>query len=154
MRNSKVIHDVNLFALFFAAVMMNRCEDNQWFIVWTLLAAQFLAWSANISHNFIHKADNWRMYTANLSLMPWRDHRVSHVLVRKLTAQRISLSNYDFPQSHHMYPNSYSDYEVTCFEPYYKWIPTQTKSWFYKIFAILITPVLYFTFFHNMFRYR
>lgn len=53
-----------------------------------------------------------------------------------------------------MYPNSYSDYEVSCFEPYYKWIPTQTKSWFYKIFAILITPVLHVTFFHNMWRYR
>lgn len=81
-QNSKIIHDVNLFALFFAAVMMNRCEDNKWYLMWTFLAAQFLAWSANISHNFIHKADNWRMYTANLSLVPWRDYRVSHVLVR------------------------------------------------------------------------
>lgn len=53
-----------------------------------------------------------------------------------------------------MYPNTYSDYEVTCFEPYYKWIPTQAKSWFYMTFAILITPVLYVTFFHNMWRYR
>lgn len=53
-----------------------------------------------------------------------------------------------------MYPNTYADYENTAFEPYYKWISTQPKSWFYKIFAILITPVLYVTFFHNTQRLR
>lgn len=53
-----------------------------------------------------------------------------------------------------MYPNTFADYEVSIYEPYYKWIPTHRKSWFYMIFAALITPVLYVSFFHNMWRYR
>lgn len=68
-------------------------------------------------------------------------------------AERQLLMNL-FLQSHHMYPNTYTDFEVSIYEPYYKWIPTQTKSWFYKIFAVLLSPVLYFTYFHNMWRYR
>lgn len=58
---SRFIHDVNLFLLFFAAIMMNRSESNFWFLTWNLIAAQSLAWSTNFSHNFIHQADNWRM---------------------------------------------------------------------------------------------
>lgn len=80
---SRMIHDVNLFVLFVAAILMIRTEVPLMFIVWTLLASQCLAWSANFSHNFLHQADNWRMYTANISLVTWRDYRASHVLVGK-----------------------------------------------------------------------
>lgn len=81
---SRFIHDVNLFGLFFAAIMMNRSESQHLFLFWNFLAAQFLAWSVNFSHNFLHQADNWRMLTTNISLLNWRDCRVSHVLVRNL----------------------------------------------------------------------
>lgn len=53
-----------------------------------------------------------------------------------------------------MYPNTYSDYEVSTYEPYWKWIPLKEKSWFYYFIAILIPPIIYVTFFHNMWRYR
>lgn len=53
-----------------------------------------------------------------------------------------------------MYPNTYADYEVSTYEPYWKWIPLKEKSWFYKIIAILIPPIIYVSFFHNMWRYR
>lgn len=78
---SKFIHDINLLALFVATIIMSRSDDQIKFVISTLLAAQFLAWSANFSHNFAHQADNWRMYTANISLITWRDFRVFHVLV-------------------------------------------------------------------------
>lgn len=78
---SRAIHDVNLAAFFISSLMAHRTDDQITFIAWVLLAAQFLAWTASFSHNFLHQADNWRMYTSNLSFITWRDCRVSHVLV-------------------------------------------------------------------------
>lgn len=53
-----------------------------------------------------------------------------------------------------MYPNSYADFEISAYEPYYKWIPRHSKTLFYKIFAVLLTPVMYIIFFHNTYRLR
>lgn len=53
-----------------------------------------------------------------------------------------------------MYPNTYADYEVATCEPFFKFIPKLTKSWRYIILSILFMPIVYITFFHNMFRYR
>jgi hypothetical protein len=77
---SQNFHDLNLLFLFFATAMVNRSEGFA-YVIWTILAGQSLAWSANFSHNFMHQADNWRMYTASISLITFRDYRVSHVLV-------------------------------------------------------------------------
>lgn len=81
---SKLIHDVNLAALFVFAVLANRTQSPLMIIIWNLLAAQSLAWTVNFSHNFAHQADNWRRYSMNISLITWRDFRVFHVLVRKV----------------------------------------------------------------------
>lgn len=53
-----------------------------------------------------------------------------------------------------MFTNTYSDFEVSIFEPYIKWIPTQVKSWRYRILSLIFAPVMYLAFFHNMWRYR
>lgn len=80
---SRAMHDVNLAAFILCALIANRTQDQYMSVIWILLTAQFLTWTANFSHNFVHQADNWRMYTSNLSFLMWRDMRVSHVLVSK-----------------------------------------------------------------------
>lgn len=79
---SKMIHDINLVALFIFAILANRTENSLMIVLWNLLAAQSLAWTVNFSHNFAHQADNWRRYSMNISLITWRDFRVFHILVR------------------------------------------------------------------------
>lgn len=83
-RKSEIIHDINLIGLFVSAICLTRSESDILKGFWTLVAAQLLAWTANFSHNFVHQKDNWRMYTANLTLITWRDFRVFHVLVSSL----------------------------------------------------------------------
>lgn len=133
---SKRIHDFVLFAFIVMTAIVNRVQDDKiyWFSV--AIAAQLLAWLVVISHNFLHKADNWRMYTGNLALMTTRDIRIQHIL------------------SHHMYPNSYADLEITCYEPYFKWLPTHKKGWYYRIMTIILTPSIHFIYFHNTMRLR
>jgi hypothetical protein len=81
LETTKLIHDLNLAALFILAVLANRTQSSLMVVVWNFLAALSLAWTVNISHNFAHQADNWRRYSMNISLMTWRDFRVLHVLV-------------------------------------------------------------------------
>ena len=78
---SKLIHDINLVALYLAAVMMARSDDPNWFLFWNIIAGQCLSWSFNFSQNFAHQADNWRMYCSNIALINWRDFRIYHILV-------------------------------------------------------------------------
>lgn len=85
---SKLIHDVNLVALFLFAILANRTENFTMIVLWNLLAAQSLAWTVNFSHNFVHQADNWRRYSMNLSLITWRDFRVFHILVSRFDQQQ------------------------------------------------------------------
>lgn len=151
---SKWIHDINLFMLFFAAVMMNRSDDLRMFFFWNFITSQCLAWSSFVSQNFAHQADNWRMYTSNISLINWRDLRIYHVLVSLhgnfLSSKLISI----YFKSHHMYPNTYADFEVGCYEPYFKWLPAHTKTLYYKILAVILAPLMYTLYFHNMWRFR
>lgn len=84
---SNLYCDVILFATFTTSICAARW--NNFYL--GALAAIFLMWTTVISHNFLHMANNFRMYTMNLSLMSWRDWRVFHCL------------------SHHMLPNSFHD---------------------------------------------
>ena len=52
-----------------------------------------------VAHNFLHQRDNWRMYLLDVSLLSSAEFRVSHAL------------------SHHMFPNTAMDLEVTMLEP-------------------------------------
>lgn len=90
---SRAIHDVNFAACLLCSIMVNRADSRFELIVWALLAGQFLAWMANFSHNFLHQADNWRMYTSNISFLMWRDVRVFHVLVSKKWKKKKLFSN-------------------------------------------------------------
>lgn len=113
--------DMILFATFVSSICAAR-----WFnFFFGTLAAVFLMWTTVISHNYLHMANNFRMYTMNLSLMSWRDWRVFHCL------------------SHHMMPNSYQDLEVTLFEPHLKWIPYRNKNFKDRYLSWIISPGVY-----------
>lgn len=118
---SNLYCDVILFATITTSVCAARW--NNFYL--GALAAIFLMWTTVISHNYLHMANNWRMYTMNLSLMSWRDWRVFHCL------------------SHHMLPNSFHDLEVTLFEPHLKWIPYEDKSFKDRYVSWIISPVVY-----------
>jgi hypothetical protein len=78
---SKRHHDMLLFAFLVAASIVNRIETDLAYLFWVIIAGQLLAWLVACSHNFLHKADSWRMYTGNLALMTTRDVRIIHILV-------------------------------------------------------------------------
>jgi hypothetical protein len=118
---SNLYSDVILLATFATAIAAARWES---FYIGAV-AAVFLMWTTVISHNYLHMANNFRMYTMNLSLMSWRDWRVFHVL------------------SHHMLPNSYHDLEVSLFEPHLKWIPYKDKNFKDRYVSWIISPIVY-----------
>ncbi|XP_065332153.1 cytochrome b5-related protein-like [Cloeon dipterum] len=77
------------------------------------------------SHNFFHLRENWRRYYFDLSLMSSSDWRVSHGL------------------SHHLYPNSLYDLEISMFEPFnIRWLPVE-KSLFTKVFPWIGSVIVY-----------
>nr|CAD7423343.1 unnamed protein product [Timema monikensis] len=88
------------------------------------LAGVFLCYTAISAHNFFHQKDNFRMYYFDLSLMSSRDWRISHAM------------------SHHAYPNTLLDLEISLFEPVIQWLPTK-KSLGYKIISWIYSPIVY-----------
>jgi tRNA U38,U39,U40 pseudouridine synthase TruA len=134
--NSKLIHDLNLIALVVSTYFATQANSFVTLAVLTVICSQFMAWSANFAHNFIHQKDNWRMYTANISLMGWRDYRVFHVM------------------SHHMFPNTITDLETSNFEKYLIWLPTQAKTKESILWSYFNTPFSYFNVFKVAFMQR
>lgn len=49
----------------------------------------------------------------------------------------------EFFQSHHLYPNTYTDFEVRLFEPFFSWMPLQKKTKRRLIFSYIATPIVY-----------
>lgn len=65
-------------------------------------------------HNYLHKADNVRMYYFNMGFSSFRQWRVTHVL------------------SHHCFPNTRLDVEMYFMEPLLNWWPSadgKTSIW-------------------------
>lgn len=122
---SKFYFNIVLIAVIVVAILSARSVN--WYVAFGLamLNGLFITWFTIITHNFIHKKNNWRMYMMNITLMNWRDWRVFHAM------------------SHHMYPNSYHDLEVTLYEPGMKWIP-ENKTKFEIVYAWLVgSPIMY-----------
>ncbi|KAH8362647.1 hypothetical protein KR200_008374 [Drosophila serrata] len=95
------------------------------------LAGLALSWVATSAHNYFHQRDNWRMYTFNLTLMNFRNWRISHAL------------------SHHVYANSLHDLEMSMFEPFLCWIPDrQYASKMQRWISVVISPVVFLVLFH------
>ncbi|XP_001651389.2 cytochrome b5-related protein [Aedes aegypti] len=90
------------------------------------LSGLFVAWTMNCAHNFLHRKDNWRMMAFNLAFFSYREWRVSHAL------------------SHHLYPNSLLDLEISFFEPFLCWFPKASKKNLFQRFGSWIYgPLIY-----------
>ncbi|KPJ18938.1 Cytochrome b5-related protein [Papilio machaon] len=108
-----------LFVAFLVSCAISCISKSYWVVMTSYLSASLcLAWLTVAAHNYIHKKTNWRMYLFNFSLWSYRDFRVSHAL------------------SHHLYPNTLMDLEISGFEPFVFWLPLKNR--FYGKFAIFI----------------
>ncbi|KAJ4430951.1 hypothetical protein ANN_19544 [Periplaneta americana] len=115
-------------ALFFAVVAAATSNYMTGALSGFLLALTVIA-----AHNFFHQKDNFRMYYFDLSLMSsselgfcfGRDWRISHAL------------------SHHLYPNSLLDLELSMFEPVFQFLPDPSKQWWARYGPMLYAPFIY-----------
>lgn len=117
---SNMISDLVLGLVFTSAILAVK-DDN---VYLALLSGLFLVWMLIIAHNFFHQKDNWRMFCFNLTLLNFREWRVSHVM------------------SHHLYTNTYYDLEISMFEPFLQWIP-RPKTTIHKIMAPILSPIVW-----------
>jgi uncharacterized membrane protein len=99
-------------------------------ILLAILTGICSAFVAVVSHNYLHRRDNWRMYYINLTGLNYREWRVAHVV------------------SHHMYPNSVYDLEVSNMEPMLQWIPME-KSKVRKASSVVLCPVVWLLLIHS-----
>lgn len=94
-----------------------------------------MMWLIIGAHNYLHQADNWRMYYFNIGFYNFREWRVTHVL------------------SHHLFPNTKLDFEMQFLEPLFDWFPSTVgknnlwkrySSWAYAWILYFFLFVLYF----------
>lgn len=91
-----------------------------------LIAAASLCSLGIAAHNYFHRKDNWQMYTFNLTLLNFAEWRISHAM------------------SHHIYTNSLQDLEMSLFEPFLCWVPSERyASKTQRILSLLIQPIFY-----------
>ncbi|XP_075972012.1 cytochrome b5-related protein-like [Anticarsia gemmatalis] len=113
-----------LFGTLLVTSVLSLWFTNYWAVMVSyLIASLSLAWMAVAAHNYLHRKTNWRMYLFNVTLWSYRDFRVSHVL------------------SHHLYPNTLMDLEVSAFEPMLLWNPR--KKPLYAKFTFLIELAIF-----------
>ena|SRR3990167_1008836 len=97
-----------------------------------VLSGFFLNLVIICSHNYFHKKNNFRMFYFDLSMMSSSEWRVSHAI------------------SHHLFPNTVADIEVSALEPFLNFFPKE-KSFFSKYFVILYSNLIYLIIFPQQF---
>lgn len=121
-KRTDIIHSGLLAATFVLGIASAYYQS----IILGILGGIALCWNTIAAHNYFHRRDNWRMYTFNLSLMNFHTWRISHAL------------------SHHIYPNSLFDLELSMFEPFLCWLPSKRfKTHFRRYFSIAVGPIVY-----------
>lgn len=101
-----MVHD-SLLCLFLCSMLLmtsHRSLDQYW-MLFAGTSGLLLALLANCAHNFFHQRDNWRMYSFDLTTHSSHEWRITHAY------------------SHHLFPNTINDYEVTAFEPFVQYLP-------------------------------
>lgn len=112
------------------SILAQRFQSN----LLAMLFGLFLTWTGICGHNYLHQRDNYRMKYMNLIFMSYRDWRVSHAL------------------SHHMYPNSLLDIELSILEPFFVWVPSDTaKNVFQRYVSYIYSPFVYSIFYLHEF---
>ncbi|VVD04208.1 unnamed protein product, partial [Leptidea sinapis] len=118
------ICDSLLFTCLVSSTITCWAKD-YWIVMLSYIVASVtMAWVIVAAHNYIHKRTSWRMYIFNIGLWSYRDFRVSHAL------------------SHHLYPNTLMDLEVSGFEPIVFWNPRKERP-FYADYAVIIEQILF-----------
>jgi fatty acid desaturase len=103
-------------------------------IILLILSGFVLTFATIASHNFFHIKQNWRGYYWDLSLLSSYEWRISHSL------------------SHHLYPNTIMDVEISMFEPTLEFLPKKEKNFIHRHLAFLFTHWVYFsTFFQGFY---
>jgi cytochrome b involved in lipid metabolism len=119
---SKAIIDTLLILTLVSAVATALSKSH----LLATLSGLLITWTVIAAHNFLHKKDNWRMKLFNLGMLTYKEARVFHAM------------------SHHMYPNTYIDYEMLAFEPILNWLPDATrKAPFLRLLSRIYEPVVF-----------
>lgn len=121
-RKSDLIHLSLLVSTYLFAVASAKYDS----LLALILAGVALVWTVIVGHNYFHRRDNWQMYTFNLAMLNFCSWRISHAL------------------SHHIYPNSFFDLELSMFEPFLCWIPNpHIKSKVLRYVSWVTEPLTY-----------
>ncbi|XP_071551820.1 cytochrome b5-related protein-like [Panulirus ornatus] len=109
-------------AVVFASSMLAAAVSD--FVSLAVVAGIFLSLTGNCSHNFVHQRDSWRMYYFDLTFLSSYEFRISHVL------------------SHHAYPNTIYDYEISVLEPFWEFLPKPSKNLLQRYGCYVLDPLL------------
>ncbi|XP_034474536.1 cytochrome b5-related protein-like [Drosophila innubila] len=121
-RESDLIHLGLLLSTYLFAVASVKYNS----LLALILASVALCWTVNVAHNYFHRRDNWQMYTFNLAMLNFCSWRIAHSM------------------SHHIYPNTFYDLELTMFEPFFCWIPSPyMKSKTMRYLSWILEPFVY-----------
>ncbi|XKL67594.1 hypothetical protein PGB90_003085 [Kerria lacca] len=122
---SKIFLDFYFFSSIFLCILAAELEN----IKLAILAGMFFAFVVTCGHNFVHMKDSWRTYYYYCVSFSVREWRISHCL------------------SHHLFPNTLEDLEISLFEPVFEWLPKQNKklivrfgSWLYFPLVGMVLP--------------
>ncbi len=118
------LHDLLLILfLSFMALSTSTLTDSVC-LPFIIAGGLVLALLANCAHNFFHQKDNWRMYSFDLTTHSSYEWRVTHVY------------------SHHSFPNTINDYEITAFEPFVRYLPLR-KGFLVKVLSAICMVVVF-----------
>ncbi|XP_055634620.1 cytochrome b5-related protein [Toxorhynchites rutilus septentrionalis] len=121
-KTSKLIIDSLLGSVFVFAFLAMKFNS----YLLATLCAMCVNWTIISAHNYFHQKDNWRMRLFNLSFFSYREWRISHAI------------------SHHLYPNSILDVEISFFEPILCWLPNPAiKGTFQRYGGWIYGPIVY-----------
>ncbi|CAG0894459.1 unnamed protein product [Cyprideis torosa] len=95
---------------------------------WAMLTGLVLGNLGYAAHNFVHQRFTWRWYYMDFSCAASRSWQISHSI------------------SHHLYPNSIQDLEVTLFRPMVEFL-VRPKNLYYryvsKVTMVLLAPLAF-----------
>lgn len=75
---SKASSDLVLLCLCVSTFFISFLDDTALKVLFIFIAGFLASCLNNISHNFIHQRNNWRMKMAHVVIWSWRDWRVFH----------------------------------------------------------------------------
>lgn len=118
-------HDILLLTVLstLACMMLPLYDDPACWVTIAFVGGFLLSCLGSVGHNFFHHKDNWRMYSWDLTLYSSYEWRITH------------------GYSHHNYPNSILDFEISAMEPFIYWLPEE-KNAIRRTFSFVFLQIL------------